>query len=135
MSYQTTHFWSFLWSYRYRIVVPGMAGGSSHWLLLWKSPALRMFVSSARPGGCIFVQCSYFEDDMVAQEGALYGGKTRRPSALVLYIMEHVNPGLLEGFWVEWPSIVGSTPWLISRNHMSQEELDQFYSEPPPTVP
>ena len=49
--------------------------------------------------------------------------------------MEHVNPGLPEGFPVEWPSIVGSTPWLISRNHMSQEELDRFYSEPLPTVP
>ena len=72
---------------------------------------------------------------MIAREGALFGGRTHQPSALVLYIMEHVNPGLPEGFWVEWPSIVGSTPWLISRNHMSQEELDCFYSEPPPTVP
>ena len=76
----------------------------------------------------------YFEDDMAAQEGALYGRKTRWPSALVLYIMEHVNPGLPEHFRVEWPSIVGSTPWLISRNHMSREELDWFYSEPLPTV-
>ena len=82
---------------------------------------------------CAMLQ--YFEDDMVAQEGALYGGKTRQPSALVLYIMEHVNPGLPEGFRVECLSIVGSTPWLISWNHMSQEELDRFYSEPPPTVP
>ena len=82
---------------------------------------------------CAMLQ--YFEDDMIAWEGALYGGKTHRPSALVLYIMEHVNPGLPEGFWVEWPSIVGSTPWLISQNHMSQEELDWFYSEPVPTVP
>ena len=40
----------------------------------------------------------YFKDDMVAWEGALYGGKTCRPSALVLYIMEHVNLGLPEGF-------------------------------------
>ena len=82
---------------------------------------------------CAMLQ--YFEDDMVAQEGALFGGRTRQPSALVLYIMEHVNPGLPEGFWVEWPTIVGSTPWLISRNNMSQEELDRFYSEPLPTVP
>ena len=82
---------------------------------------------------CAMLQ--YFEDDMIAQEGALYSGKTHRPSALVLYIMEHVNPGLLEGFRVEWLSIVGSTPWLISQNHMSQEELDRFYSEPPLTVP
>ena len=36
---------------------------------------------------------------------------------------------------MEWPSIVGSTSWLISQNHMSREELDRFYSEPPPTVP
>ena len=76
----------------------------------------------------------YFEDDMAAQAGTLYGGKTHRPSTLVLYIMEHVNPGLPEGFRVKWPSIVGSTPWLISRNHMSWEELDQFYSEPLLTV-
>ena len=57
MSYQTTHFQSSLQSYRYRIVVPSMAGGSSHWLLLWKSPVLQMFISSARPGGRIFVRC------------------------------------------------------------------------------
>ena len=82
---------------------------------------------------CAMLQ--YFEDDMVAWEGALFSGRTRQPSALVLYIMEHVNPGLPEGFRVEWPSIVGSTPWLISRNHMSQEELDRFYSEPLLTVP
>ena len=82
---------------------------------------------------CAMLQ--YFEDDMVAREGALFGRKTRQPSALVLYIMEHVNLGLKEGFRVEWPSIVGSTPWLISWNDMSQEELDRFYSEPPPTVP
>ena len=48
---------------------------------------------------CAILQ--YFEDDMAAWEGALYGGKTHRPSALVLYIIEHVNPGLLEHFWVE----------------------------------
>ena len=71
---------------------------------------------------------------MTAQEGALYGRKTCQPSALVLYIMEHANPGLPKGFRVEWPSIVRSTPWLIARNHMSQEELDRFYSEPPSTV-
>ena len=40
--------------------------------------------------------CSTYEDDMATREGALYGGKTHKPSALVLYIMEHVNPGLLE---------------------------------------
>ena len=82
---------------------------------------------------CAMLQ--YFEDDMIAQEGALCGGRSHQPSALVLYIMEHVNPGLPEGFRVEWRSIVGSTPWLISWNHMSWEELDCFYSEPPPTVP
>ena len=82
---------------------------------------------------CVMLQ--YFKDDMVAREGALFGRRTRQPSALVLHIMEHVNLGLPEGFWVEWPSIVGSTPWLISRNHMSQEELDCFYSEPLLTVP
>ena len=80
---------------------------------------------------CAMLQ--YFEDDMIAREGALFGRRTRQPSALILYIMEHVNPGLPEGFRVEWPSIVGSTPWLISWNHMHQEELDHFYSEPLPT--
>ena len=82
---------------------------------------------------CAMLQ--YFKDDMVSREGALYGGKTCRPSALVLYIMEHINPGLPEGFQVEWLSIVASTPWFISQNHMSREELDRFYSEPLPTVP
>ena len=51
----------------------------------------------------------YFEDDMAAQEGALYG------SALMLYIMEHVNPGLPEHYWVQWPNIVGKTPWLTAQ--------------------
>ena len=82
---------------------------------------------------CVMLQ--YFEDDMIAREWALFGRRTRQPSALVLYIMEHVNPGLPESSRVEWPSIVGSTPWLISWNHMNQEELDCFYSEPPPTEP
>ena len=41
---------------------------------------------------CAILQ--YFEDDMAAWEGTLYGIRTRRPSALILYIMEHVNLGL-----------------------------------------
>ena len=81
---------------------------------------------------CAILQ--YFKDDMAAWEGALYGRKTRWPSTLVLYIMDCVNSGLLEHFWVEWSSIVGSTPWLISQNHMTWEELDRFYSEPPAVV-
>ena len=49
---------------------------------------------------------------MATREGALYGEKTRKPSALVLYIMEHVNPGLPEPYQVHWPNIVGKTLWL-----------------------
>ena len=57
----------------------------------------------------------YFEDDMVAWErGPLQWKNPPNPVPLILYIMEHVNPGLPEGFWVEWLSIVGSSPWLIS---------------------
>ena len=77
---------------------------------------------------CAILQ--YFEDDMAAREGALYGGRTCQPSALMQYIMDHVNPGLPEHFWVEWLSIVGSTPWLIAREHMSQEDQDRFNNEP-----
>ena len=77
---------------------------------------------------CAILQ--YFEDDMAAREGALYGGRVRQPSALVLYIMERVNPGLPEHFWVEWPSIVGSTPWLAARDHMTPEDKDRFNNEP-----
>ena len=77
---------------------------------------------------CAILQ--YFEDDMATREGALYSGRTRWPSALVKYIMECVNPGLLEHFQVEWPSIVGSTPWLIARDHMTQEDWDRFNNEP-----
>ena len=77
---------------------------------------------------CTILQ--YFEDDMAAQEGALHGGKVRQPSALVLYIMERVNPGLLEHFRVEWLSIVGSTPWLAARDHMTPEDKDRFNNEP-----
>ena len=64
---------------------------------------------------CAILQ--YYKDDMAAQEGTLYGGKTRRPSALVLYIMEHVNPGLPELYRVQWHNIVGKTPWLATQNH------------------
>ena len=81
---------------------------------------------------CAILQ--YFEDDMATREGALYGRRTHWPSALVQYIMERVNPGLPEHFQVEWPSIVGSTPWLIAWDHMTQEDRDRFNNEPLPTV-
>ena len=71
---------------------------------------------------------------MATQEGALYGGKTRWPSALVQYIIKRVNPGLPEHFWVEWPSIVESTPWLIAQEHMTEEDWDRFNNEPPPDM-
>ena len=77
----------------------------------------------------------YFEDDMAAQEGALYSGKTRRYSALVLYIMVRVNPGLPEHYQVHWHNIVGKTPWLVTRNHMSKDEFQRFYQEPYPEKP
>ena len=67
---------------------------------------------------------------MVAREGKLYGGKTQWPSALVLYIMAHVNPGLLEHYQVKWTSIVGSALWLAVQDHMSEEELCHFYQVP-----
>ena len=77
---------------------------------------------------CTILQ--YFEDDMATREGDLYGGRVRWPSALVLYIMECVNPGLPEHFWVEWSSIVGSTPWLAAQDHMTPENKDRFNNEP-----
>ena len=67
---------------------------------------------------------------MATREGALYGGKTHKSSALVLYIMEHVNPGLPEPYWVHWHNIVGKTPWLAFREHLNREELQRFYQEP-----
>ena len=82
---------------------------------------------------CAILQ--YFEDDMATQEGALYGGKTRKPSALVLYIMEHVNPGLLEPYRVHWHNIVGKTPWLAFRETLNGEELQWFYQELEPEDP
>ena len=78
----------------------------------------------------LFAILQYFEDDIAAREGALYGGRVHWPSALVLYIMERVNPGLLEHFRVEWPSIVGSTPWLAARDHMTPENKDRFNNKP-----
>ena len=81
---------------------------------------------------CAILQ--YFEDDMATREGALYGGKTRWPSTLVQYIIERVNPGLPEHFRVEWPIIVGSTPWLIAWEHMTQEDWDRLNNEPPPDM-
>ena len=77
---------------------------------------------------CAILQ--YFEDHMATQEGALYGGRIHQPSALVLYIMERVNPGLPEHSEIEWPSIVGSTPWLAARDHMTPEDKDRFNTEP-----
>ena len=77
---------------------------------------------------CAILQ--YFEDDMAAREGALYSGKTLKPSTLVLYIMEHVNPGLPGPYRVHWPNIVGKTPWLAFQDHLSGDELKQFYQEP-----
>ena len=44
--------------------------------------------------------------------------------------MEHVNPGLLEPYRVHWPNIVGKTPWLAFRDHLSGDELKRFYQEP-----
>ena len=82
---------------------------------------------------CAILQ--YFKDDMATREGALYGGKTRKPSALVLYIMEHVNPGLPEPYWVHWHNIVGKTPWLAFRETLNGEELQWFYQEPEPDNP
>ena len=64
-------------------------------------------------------------------EGALFGGHIWKPSTLVEYIMFRVNPGLDDGFQIEWPSIVGSTLWLATQQHLSQEEFDQFYGEVP----
>ena len=72
---------------------------------------------------------------MAAREGALYSGRTRRLSALVLYIMEHVNPGLPEHYQVQWPNIVGKTPWIAARNHLSKDEFRWFYQEPGPDTP
>ena len=77
---------------------------------------------------CAILQ--YFEDDMATQEGALYGGKTHKPSALVLYIMEHVNPGLPEPYRVHWHNIVEKTPWLAFWETLNGEELQRFYQEP-----
>ena len=72
---------------------------------------------------------------MAAREVALYGGKTRRPSALVLYIMVHVNLGLPEHYGMQWHNIVGKTPWLAARNHLSPDEFCHFYQEPGPDNP
>ena len=78
----------------------------------------------------LYAILQYFEDDMAAHEGALYSGKTHLPSALVLYIMAHVNPGLPEHYWVQWPNIVGKTLWLATRDHLSLDEFHCFYQEP-----
>ena len=74
----------------------------------------------------------YYEDDMAACEGALYGRKTHQPSALVLYIMAHVNLGLPEHYRVQWSNIVGKTPWLTAWDHLSPDEFCRFYQVPGP---
>ena len=80
----------------------------------------------------LYAILQYYEDDMAAREGALYGGKTRKPSALVLYIMEHVNPGLPEPYRVHWHNIVGKTPWLAFWESLNGKELQRFYQKPGP---
>ena len=72
---------------------------------------------------------------MATWEGALYGGKTRKPSALVLYIMEHVNPGLLEPYQEHWHNIVGKSLWLAFWKSLNREEMQRFYQEPEPDGP
>ena len=54
---------------------------------------------------------------------------------MVLYIMDWVNLGLQEGFYVEWASIVGNTPWIATWQHASEEELQWFYSKLTPDLP
>ena len=81
---------------------------------------------------CAILQ--YYEDDMATREGTLYGGRTRRPSTLVLYIMECINLGLLEDYQVHWHNIVGKTPWLAAWDHLSHNELHRFYHEPGPDI-
>ena len=49
--------------------------------------------------------------------------------------MHRMNPGLEEGFQVEWTSIVGGAPWITTREHLSVEELQWFYDELGPQVP
>ena len=44
--------------------------------------------------------------------------------------MNWVNPGLPKHFWVEWMSIVGSTPWLAAWEHLSEVDMQRFYDEP-----
>ena len=61
---------------------------------------------------CTLLQ--YWEDEVAILEGNLFGGHTQRPSAMVLYIMAQVNPGLEEGFHVKWASIVGTPLGLPS---------------------
>ena len=72
---------------------------------------------------------------MAILEGNLFGGCTQRPSTMVLYIMARVNLGLDEGFCIEWASIVGNTPWLATRQHANEQELQQFYNEPALDMP
>ena len=79
---------------------------------------------------CMLLQ--YWEDEVAVLEGALFGGHIWKPSALVEYIIFRINLGLDAGFQIEWPSIVGSTPWLAAQQHMSDEEFKQFYSEKVP---
>ena len=74
---------------------------------------------------CAILQ--YFEDNMAARDTLGY--------SLILYIMEHVNPGPPEHYMVQWHNIVGKIPWLAAWNHLSQDELCQFYQEPGPDIP
>ena len=66
----------------------------------------------------------YWEDEAAISEGALFGGHIQKPSALVEYIIFWVNPGLDARFQIEWPSIMGKTPWLATQQHMSEEEFN-----------
>ena len=79
---------------------------------------------------CVLLQ--YWEDEAAVAEGALFRGHFQKPSALVEYIMFQVNPGPDTGFQVEWPSIIGNTPWFAVWQHMSDEEFRQFYGEKMP---
>ena len=40
-----------------------------------------------------------------------------------------------KGSQVEWASIVGSTHWLATQSHLSEQEFQQFYNQLEPEVP
>ena len=59
----------------------------------------------------------FWTDEATVTDGAVYGGRVRPASALAVYVMSTVNPGLKPGSKVSWEDVITRMPWMSKRLH------------------